>query len=169
MWKPFELNLRYLDKESIGLGMYWMTFWWPCPKVTAVTLINKNLLVCRIKSTTQPITTELDSYIPLVIFYHLIRLWRNSVGNFFGANFLWKFRICFFKVKHFIGHISGMVGPIDVKQKRGASVGYWVNQMTLTFDLTLDLDLWFLRSNFKIAVSQELLSDWCETKRKQIN
>ena len=29
--------------------MYWMTFWWPWPKVTAVTLINKNLLVCRIK------------------------------------------------------------------------------------------------------------------------
>ena len=32
-----------------------------------------------------------------------------------------------------------MVGPIDVKQNGGASVGYWVNYVTLTFDLTLTL------------------------------
>ena len=62
-----------------------------------------------------------------------------------------------------------MVGPIDVKQKGGASVGYWVNYVTLTFDLTHEIDLWFSRSNFKIAVSEVLLSDWCETKRKQIS
>ena len=42
------------------------------------------------------------------------------------ANLLLKFRICFFKVKHYLGHISGMVGPIDVKWKGSASVGYWV-------------------------------------------
>ena len=66
-------------------------------------------------------------------------------------------------------YISGMVGPTDVKQKGGASVGYWVNYVTLTFDLTCDLDLWFFKVKFKIAVSEELLSDWCETKRKQIN
>ena len=88
----------------------------------------------------------------------------------FLPNFLWKFRMRFFKVKHSIGYISGMVGPIDVKQKGGASVGYWVNYVTLTFDLTHDLDLlFFSRSNFKIAVFQELLSDWCQTKRKQNN
>ena len=63
-----------------------------------------------------------------------------------------------------------MVGLIDVKRKGGASVGYWVNYVTLTFDLTHDLDLWFFsRSKLKIAVSQQLFSDWCETKRKQIN
>ena len=33
-----------------------------------------------------------------------------------------------------------MIGPIDVKQKVNASVGYWVNYVTLTFDLTHDLD-----------------------------
>ena len=33
--------------------------------------------------------------------------------------------------------------------------------MTLTFD--------FSRSSFKIAVSKELLSDWCETKRKKVS
>ena len=61
--------------------------------------------------------------------------------NVFFGKFLQKFRMCFFKVKHFIGHISGMVGPIDLKQKGGALIGYWVNYVTLTFDLTHDFDL----------------------------
>ena len=52
-------------------------------------------------------------------------------------------------------------------RKGGASVGYWVNYVTSTFDLTLTLTFDFSRSNFKITVFQELLSDWCETK--QIN
>ena len=34
-----------------------------------------------------------------------------------------------------------MVGPIDVKQKWSASIGYWVQYVTLAFDLTHDLDL----------------------------
>ena len=42
-----------------------------------------------------------------------------------------------------------MVGPIDVKWKGGASVGYWVNYVTLTFDLTHDLDLWFFQGQFQ--------------------
>ena len=49
--------------------------------------------------------------------------------------------MCFFKVKHYFGHISGMVGPIDVKRKGSALVCYWVQYVTLTFDLTHDLDL----------------------------
>ena len=36
-----------------------------------------------------------------------------------------------------------MVGPIDVKRKGGASVGWWVNYETLTFDHTHDIDLYF--------------------------
>ena len=43
------------------------------------------------------------------------------VLSFFSSKF-WKH---FFKVKHF--QISGMAGPIDVKEKGGASVEYWVN------------------------------------------
>ena len=35
-----------------------------------------------------------------------------------------------------------MVGAIDVKWKGGALVGSLVNYVTLTFDLTHDLDLW---------------------------
>ena len=48
--KPFELHLRYLGQRKYRSGkMYWMTIRSPWLKVTAVTLINKNLLVCRIK------------------------------------------------------------------------------------------------------------------------
>ena len=52
-----------------------------------------------------------------------------------------------------------MVGPIDVKRKGGALVGYWVSYGTLTFNFTPDMTFDFSRSNVKIAVSQELLSD----------
>ena len=48
-----------------------------------------------------------------------------------------------------------MVGPIDVKRKGGASVEYWVNYVTLTFDLTHDLDLVVSRSKFEIAFFEE--------------
>ena len=48
--KPFELNLWYLVQRIYGSGeMYWMTFPWTWPKVTAVASISKNLLVCAIK------------------------------------------------------------------------------------------------------------------------
>ena len=48
-----------------------------------------------------------------------------------------------------------MVCPIDVKRKGGASVEYWVNYVTLTFDLTHDLDLVVSRSKFEIALFEE--------------
>ena len=126
--------------------MYWMTFLWPWPKVTAVALIKK-LFVCRIKvRTTQPITIKFNKLYPAGHAYYLIWFWWNFVGTFFG------FFGFFFKVKHSIGHISEMVGPIDVKRIGGASVGYWVNYVTSTFDhlttlMTLTFD--FSRSNFK--------------------
>ena len=65
------------------------------------------------------------------------------------ANLLIKFRMCFFKVKHYFGHISGMVGPIDVKRKGSALVGYWVQYVTLTFDLPHDLDLGCFKVKFR--------------------
>ena len=46
-------------------------------------------------------------------------------------------------------HISGMVGPIDVKRKGSALIGYWVQYVTLTFDLTHDLDLGCFKVNFR--------------------
>ena len=65
------------------------------------------------------------------------------------ANFLKKFRMSFFKVKHYFGHISGMVGLIDVKQKGSALVEFWVQYVTLTFDLTHDLDLGCFKVKFQ--------------------
>ena len=130
--------------------MYWMTLWWPWPKVRAVTLINKKIACLQDKvRTTQPITTQLGSYIPLVMLITCL--------DFGGIlpNFREKFRMCLFKVKHCIGHISEMVGPIDVKRKGDASVGYWVNYVTLIFDLTNDLDLVVSRSRFEIALFEE--------------
>ena len=54
----------------------------------------------------------------------------------------------FFKVKQSIGHILGIFGLIDVKQKGSALVGYWVNYVTSTFDLTHDLELGFFKVKF---------------------
>ena len=48
--------------------------------------------------------------------------------------------MCFFNVKHCFGHISGMVGPIDMKWKGSALDGYWVQYETSTFDLTHDFE-----------------------------
>ena len=93
--------------------------------------------------TTQPITTKLGSYTPLVMLITWLDFRGILVETVILANFLWKFRMCFFKVKHSFGHISGMVGSINVKRKGVALVGYWVNYLTLTFDLTPDLDLSF--------------------------
>ena len=42
-----------------------------------------------------------------------------------------------------------MVGPIDVKQKGNVLVGYWVQYVTLAFDLTHDLDLRYFKVKFR--------------------
>ena len=42
-----------------------------------------------------------------------------------------------------------MVGPIDVKQNGSALVGYWVQYVTLTFDLTHDIDLGCFKVKFQ--------------------
>ena len=46
-----------------------------------------------------------------------------------------------------------MVGPIDVKQN--TSDGCLANCVTSNLRLSHDLDLWFSRSNFELAISQE--------------
>ena len=51
--------------------------------------------------------------------------------------------------KRSIGHILGLVGPIDIKLKGSVSVGYWVNYVvTLTFDITLNLEIRFIKVKF---------------------
>ena len=95
--------------------------------------------------TTHRITTEPGSFVVLV----LIRFWRHFVENCYFGKFVKTFPMCFFKVKYYFGHISGMVGPIDVKRKGSALIGYCVQYVTLTFDLTHDLDLGCFKVKFR--------------------
>ena len=145
--------------------MYWTTFGWPSPNVTAVTLINKNLLICSIQW--EPLNiTKLMSYILLV----MIIIWLYFGGilwqNLYLSIFFYIWDGFFFKVKHYWTYLKN--GWSDWCETKKRFIGWILGELC-------DLDLWpqpwpwFLRSNFKRAVSQELLSDWCETKRKQIN
>ena len=151
MSKPLELHLRYLGQRKYRSGrMYLMTLLWPWPKVTTVALINKSFLVCRIKW--EPLNQSLQKLSSDIRLVMSIIWWDFGwilLETFCLSNFLWIFRMGFFKVKRSIGHISEMVSLIDVKQKGGTSLGYWVYYMTLTFDLTHDLDLWFFKVKFQ--------------------
>ena len=57
--------------------------------------------------------------------YYLIRFWRCFVRNCYFGKVSLKIRVCAFKVKHYSGHISGMVDPIDVKRRGSVLVEYW--------------------------------------------
>ena len=52
----------------------------------------------------------------------------------------------FFKIEYYWPYIGNSL--IDMK-KGGASVGYWMNYVTLTIDLTHDLDLGFFKIKFR--------------------
>ena len=81
--------------------------------------------------------------------YNLIWFWINFVGNCNFGKFSLKILDVFFQGQHYFGHISEMVGRIDVKRKGGALVGHWVQYVTLTFDLTHDLDLGCFKVKFR--------------------
>ena len=101
--------------------------------------------------TTHRITTKHGIFIALVMVITWLDFGAILLETFILANFLEKFRMCFFKVKHYFGHISWMVGLIDVKRKGCALVGYWVHYVTLTFDLTPDLDFRCFKVKFRIS------------------
>ena len=120
--------------------------------------------------TTQPITTKLGSYIPLV----MVITWLDFGGILWEilvlANFLRKFWMCFFLRSNNLLDISQewLVRLMwNEKEVHRLDTGWTMWPWPLTSPMTLTFD--FSRSNFKIAVSEELLSDWCETKRKQIS
>ena len=79
---------------------------------------------------------------------YLITFWKSFVKNCYFGKFK-KIGCAFFKVKHYFCYISGMVGLIDAKRKGSASVGYWILYVTLTFDLTYDLDLGCFKVKFR--------------------
>ena len=90
--------------------------------------------------------------------YYLIRFWRSSVGNFYFDKFSLKDSNVFFQGQTLFWPYLGMVGLIDVKRKGSASVGYWVQYVTLTFDLTHDLDL----GCFKVKFRNNLRNCWSD-------
>ena len=61
-----------------------------------------------------------------------------------------------------------MVGPIDVKRKGSASIGYWVNYVTLTFDLTHDLDFKFFKVKFWNSCILRIVGQIC-INEKEVN
>ena len=86
--KPFELNLWYLAQRIYGSGeLYWMTFPWPWPKVTAVASISQNVLVCTIKW--EPlIGWQRGSIVALVMVITWLDFGEILVTNVIFANFL---------------------------------------------------------------------------------
>ena len=119
----------------------------------------RSLLVCTMKW--QPLIWSLQNVVAYCAShgYYPIRFWRSSVGNCYLCNFLFK---------HFFGHISARVSPIDVKQKgkHRLDTAYNLQPWPLTSLMTLTLDA--SRSNFEIAVSQELLV-WLMWNEKEAN
>ena len=148
----FVLNLRFWDKESIGVGKwYGITFHDLDSRSQQWHWLRKKFdsLHDKVKNT-YSVTTKPASYISLL----MLSTWSDFKQNqyIFSQNF----RYVFFKVKKTIGYISGMADRIDT-EKWSTSVGCWVNirPWSLTSPLTLTWN--FSRSNFKVAVSQALL------------
>ena len=169
--KLFELNLWYLAHRIYGSGeMYWVTFSWPWPKVTAVSLISKNLLVCMIKW--EPLTGFWSNFVENcyfgkfsskfsdVFFQGQTLFWpylrngwsdwcetkRKCIGWTLGTIYDLDVDLGCFKVKFRNSSISGIVGLIDVKWKGSELIWYWTDYLTLPFDHTHDLDLGVSRS-----------------------
>ena len=96
--KPFELNLTYLAQRIYRSGQIdWVTFSRPWPKVTAVTSISKNLLVCAIKwETLIGSLQNMHVYCPSHAYY-LIKFWRSYVGKCYFIKFSLKISDVFFQ------------------------------------------------------------------------
>ena len=124
--------------------MYWMTL----TQVHGCGIDKKTYCLQDEVRTTQPSLHKLVAIFPLSCFLP-DKILEEFCWKPFCQIFLEILDCVFFKVKHSFGHISGMIGSIDVKQTRGTSIGYWVNYVTLTFDLTRDLDPWFLKVSFQ--------------------
>ena len=157
-WKPFELHLRYLGQRKYRCGkMYWMTFCGPWPKVTAVTLINKKLLVCRIKweslnQSLQNVVAVSEWVYPCGLAYHLIRFWRNSVGNSFFAKFSSKISDVFFQGQALYWTYLRN-GSSDWCETKRRSIGWILGELC---DLDLWPDSWPWPCSFKVKVWNDL-------------
>ena len=130
---------------------------WPVCDLDPRSRLEKNVFVCLMK------WEQLIQSLQILI---VIAPWLCLIPDQILEKFCWKlifwriflqnFGCVFLKFKHSVGCISGMVGQIDTKTKwkGSALVGYWVNYLTLTSDLTHDLDLVF----FKVKLLNSCIS-----------
>ena len=147
--------------------MYWMTFSWPWHGCD----IDKQKLAClqdKVR-TTQSITTILSSYIPLVMLITWSHFGGILLETLFLTNFLWKFWMCFSRSNTLLDISQEWLVRLmwNEKEVHGLDTGWTMWPWPLTSPMTLTFD--FSRSNFKIAVSQELIwLMWNKKKTKQL-
>ena len=114
--------------------------------------------------TTDPITTKHGSFIAMVMVITWFDFGQVLLEIVVLKNFLQKFRMWFFKVKTlFWAYLRN--GWSDVKWKGRASVEWWVWYVTLTFDLTHDLDLGCFKVKFWNSCISGII-DLIDVKRK---
>ena len=147
--------------------MYWMTFPWPWPKLTAVASISINLLVCTIKW--EPLIGSLQNMASLlqVMVITLFRFWRNLCWKQLFCQIFFKNFGCVFsrsntkivfdlEKTHPAKSQEWLVRLMwNEKEMHWLDTGYnmWPRPLTSLMTLTLDVS----RSNFEIALSPELL------------
>ena len=103
---------------------------------------------CEKVKTAHPITTSFNSYVMLIAWLRMAKILLETVwGDLFY--FIFEFRVCFFKVKHSAGHISGMFGPNDMKRKRSALAWYWAYYVNPPITPTHDLGIVLLKVKFR--------------------
>ena len=141
---------------------------WPFHDLDPRSRLWHQLVTICLSKNTHWITTKYGSFVALIMFVSWLHFREVLLETVILANFLQNVQMSFFKFKHYFGHISGMVGPIDVKRKGSASVGYWYNMWPspLTSLMTLTLDV--SRSNFEIAQSRESLV-WLMLNEKEVS
>ena len=119
-----------------------------------------------------PITTKRGRYIPLIMLSTWVNFGEILPEFCFLAIFSGKISNPFSAVEHYICHILGMVGPIDVKQKGNESTGCYADWGT--FDL--DLWPWIVKVKLYLGNGRPNCHEtngtgvdrmpWCETLRK---
>ena len=141
--KPFELHLKYLGhRKHRSRKMYWMTFWWPWPKVTAVTLINKNLLVCRIKW--EPLDQSLQNLVAIISLVMFIT-WLDFGGIleeiFFCQIFFENFGCVFSRSNTLLGISQEWLVRLmwNEKEVHRLDTGWTLWPWPLTWHMTLTL------------------------------
>ena len=140
--KTFASHIKTIWAKSQIFGtrihmcweMYWMTFPWPWPNVTSVASISKIAFQHDKVRTTHPITTIRGGCIALVICITWLDFGEVLLETVVLPSVHTKIRMCFFKAKHYFGHISGMVGPGEVKRKGSAcDFDFWLHSLPWMF------------------------------------